>query len=48
MTFRMVLNNRERGIKHTDDLSTLHFLIEDAPSMVVTLVLPVATISDVS
>ena len=48
MTFRIVLNNRERGIKHADDLSTPRFLIEDAPFKDVTCELPVATISDVS
>ena len=48
MTFQIVLNNREWGIKHTDDLSAPRFLIEDASSIVVTCELPVATDSDVS
>ena len=48
MTFRMVLNNRERGIKHANGLSAPHFLIEDTPSIIDTFVLPVATDSDVS
>ena len=48
MTFWIVLNNRERGIKHAVCLTAPHFLIEDAPSIVVTCVLPVATCSDVS
>ena len=48
MTFRMVLNNLEWGIKHVDDLSTPRFLIEDAPFKDVTCELPVATVSDVS
>ena len=48
MTFQMVLNNRERGIKHADDLSAPRFLIENAPSIVVTCELPVATVSELS
>ena len=48
MTFRMVLNNFKQRIKHADNLSTPRFLIEDAPSIVVTCELPVATDSDVS
>ena len=48
MTFRIVLNNRKWGIKHVDGLSTLCFLIEDAPSIVVTCELPVATVSELS
>ena len=37
MTLWIDLNNRERGIKHVDGLSTPRFLIEDAPSIVVTV-----------
>ena len=48
MTFRMVLNNFKRGIKHTNALSVLRFLIEDAPFKDVTCELPVATVSNVS
>ena len=48
MTFRMVLNNFKRGIKHAVCLTAPRFLIEDAPSIVVTCELPVATDSDVS
>ena len=48
MTFRIVLNNREQGIKHAVCLTAPRFLIEDAPSIVVTFVLPVVTCSDVS
>ena len=48
MTFRIVLNNQEWGIKHAVCLTAPRFLIEDAPSIVVTCELPVATDSDVS
>ena len=48
MTFQIDLNNQEWGIKHAICLTALHFLIEDAPSIVVTCELPVATDSDVS
>ena len=48
MTFQIVLNNLEWGIKHAVCLTALRFLIEDTPSMIVTFVLPVATSSDVS
>ena len=48
MTFQIVLNNLEQGIKHVDGLSALRFLVEHAPSIVVTWVLPVATGSNVS
>ena len=44
MTFRMVLNNFERGIKHTVCLTVPRFLIEDAPFRDVTCELPVATV----
>ena len=47
MTFWMVLNSFEWGIKHAICLTMPCFLIEDAPSIVVTLVLPVATNSNV-
>ena len=48
MTFRIVLNSLEWGIKHAVCLTALRFLIEDAPSIVVTCELPVATDSNVS
>ena len=48
MTFQIVLNSLKQGIKHVDCLSTPCFLIEDAPSIVVTCVLPVATCSNMS
>ena len=46
MTFQIVLNNLEWGIKHADDLSAPRFLIEDTLSIAVTLVLPIATSSE--
>ena len=48
MTFRTVLNSQEQGIKHFDNLSTPHFLIEDTPFKDVTWELPVATVSELS
>ena len=48
MTFWIVLNSLERGIKHVDSVSTLHFLTEDTPFKEVTYELPVATISELS
>ena len=44
----MVLNNLEWGIKHVDSLSTLRFLIEDAPFKDIIWLLPVATVSELS
>ena len=48
MTFQMVLNNLEQEIKHSDDLSALHFTSKDAPFNDDTTVLPVATESNAS
>ena len=48
MTFRIVLNSREWGIKHAVCLTVPRFLIEDAPFKDVTCELPVATVSEVS
>ena len=47
MTFQMVLNNLEQGIKHAVCLTVPCFLIEDAPFKADTCVLPVATSSKV-
>ena len=46
MTFQIKL--QKQGIKHAVCLTAPHFCKEDAPSIVDTLVLPVATNSNVS
>ena len=48
MTFQIVLNNLEQGIKHANGVSVLCFASEDVSFKVDTFMLPVATVSEVS